>query len=371
MEQTFAQLGISEDLIRGLAEMGIETPTPIQSKTIPLCLPRNKDLVGKAQTGTGKTAAYGLPLLMNLNPAHNAVQALVLCPTRELAQQVAKQLFKFTKYSDKVFIESVYGGEKIDIQINKLSRPTHVIVATPGRLVDLMKRGIVSLNQVKTLVLDEADEMLSMGFRRELDFILKEAQHTQARWLFSATIPPAVKDILNKHISGSAHFIEISPEKSVNPRIAHQYVMAEEDQKLDMLLSFLRAHPDDRGIIFTRTKKASTLLHKQMEARNKTVGLLNGDMKQVEREKVLRGFKNKSLQYVIATDIAARGIDVAGLEFVVHYQMPDQDDYYTHRAGRTARAGQSGVSLVLASKQDLKAIKYLAKKLKISFSQVR
>ncbi len=368
---TFEQLGVSENLIKGLKEMGIIEPTKIQQAAIPILSQGNVDFIGQAPTGTGKTAAFGLPLLAKIDPDENVVQALILSPTRELGQQIAKQLFKFTKYSDKIFTEAVYGGEKIDIQIARLNRPTQIVVATPGRLIDLLERKAVDISTIKTLVMDEADEMLSMGFKKELTSILGKTQGSRSIWLFSATMPAELNDIVKRYVKPNAVRVHIDKEDAVNKNIDHQFVVQDDNSKLDTLVYFLKYHEKDRGIIFTRTKVTARTLEKQLKAKNQTVGLLEGDMTQKDRDKVMRAFKNKNLQFLVSTDVAARGIDIADLAFVVHYQMPDQTEYYTHRAGRTARAGKTGLSLALVNQKELLILRKIERELKIKFLQIR
>ncbi|MBI2280814.1 MAG: DEAD/DEAH box helicase [Bacteroidetes bacterium] len=367
----FKDLGIKPDFIKGLNELGIITPTEIQTQVIPLLLNTKTDLVAQAQTGTGKTAAYGLPLLHSIDVKQNVIQGLILCPTRELGQQVAKQLFKFTKYSDKIFTEAVYGGQPINIQIGALKRPTHIIVATPGRLIELVKRKAVDLRKVKTIILDEADEMLSMGFKNELDEILGFLHSAEQKWLFSATMPLGIKQIINEHMAEDAHQIDVSSNNVVNRNIDHQYVICDEKEKLQMLLQFLKSQHKNRGIVFCKTKVATQTLVKQLIAKNVAADAIHGDLLQKERDKAMRAFKNETVQLLVATDIAARGIDVEGLSYVVHYQLPDQEEYYTHRSGRTARAGKMGVSLSIVTTFEMKQLRFFEKNLKISFNQVR
>jgi ATP-dependent RNA helicase DeaD len=369
--KNFKELGVRKDLIEGLDELGILVPTEIQSEVIPVLLNNDTDLVGQAQTGTGKTAAYGLPLLQRIDASNKKIQALVLCPTRELGQQVAKQLFKFTKYSERIFTESVYGGEQIDKQINALKRPTHIVVATPGRLIDLVNRKAIDIRNVSTVVLDEADEMLSMGFKKELDEILSGLTGAKNKWLFSATMPHGIKQIVNEHLSIDAYRIEVSGKNVVNKNIDHQYLICEEEDKLPVLLQFLKAAHKDRGLIFCKTKAATQKLALQLKAKNIAADSIHGDLKQKERDKAMRAFKNESLQVLVATDLAARGIDVDGLAFVVHYQLPDKEEYYTHRSGRTARAGKDGTSLCLVTTREVKQLRYFEKALSIAFSQIR
>ncbi|MBL3658168.1 DEAD/DEAH box helicase [Fulvivirga sediminis] len=368
---TFKELGVNPKLVKGLEELRIITPSQIQNEVIPVLLSGDTDLVGQAQTGTGKTAAFGLPLLQKINPSKKVVQALILCPTRELGQQVAKQLFKFTKYTDKIFTEAVYGGAQIDKQIAALKRPTHIIVATPGRLIDLVNKKAVDLSHVKTIVLDEADEMLSMGFKKELDQILGFLSDVKNKWLFSATMPHGIKQIVNQHMAADAHRIEINKKEVVNKNIAHQFVITQEADKLQVMLEFLKTQKGNRGVIFCKTKKATKTVAKQLIAKNVAADAIHGDLLQKERDKVMRAFKNESLQLLIATDLAARGIDIPDLSFVIHYELPDKEEYYTHRSGRTARAGNKGISLAIVTTPEIKQLRYLEKALHLSFIQIR
>ncbi len=369
--KTFQELGVQKDLIKGLKDLNIVEPTQIQSEAIPILLNSKTDLIGQAQTGTGKTAAFGLPLLHRVKPGWKVVQGLILCPTRELGQQIAKQLFKFTKYTDKMFVEAVYGGEPIDRQISRLTRPTHIIVATPGRLIDLVKRKAVDLSNVKTIVMDEADEMLSMGFKKELDQILSFVSTAEEKWLFSATIPPGIKQIIDKHLAPQAHKIEVSYRSVVNKKIQHQFLVCDEAEKLYVLMQFLNAHKGERGMVFCKTKNSTQKLEKQLNAKNIKAGSIHGDLKQIERDKVMRAFVKENTQILVATDIAARGLDIPDLKYVVHFELPDKEEYYAHRSGRTARAGKEGISLAICTTLDLKHIRYFERKLGIAFSQLR
>jgi len=369
--ENFTDLGVRKDIVKALTEMKILVPSEIQKQVIPTLLDHTTDLVGQAQTGTGKTAAFGIPLLHQIDPSKKVIQGLILSPTRELGQQIAKQLFKFTKYTDKIFTEAVYGGPQIEKQIAALQRPTHIVVATPGRLIDLVKRKALDLSHVKTIILDEADEMLSMGFKDELDEILSFSSKVENKWLFSATMPHEIKQIVNKHMSEDAVKIEVSGRNVVNKHIEHQYIMCEDLEKLNVLMRFLGEQGDNRGLIFCKTKAATQKLAKQLVSRNVPSDAIHGDLLQKERDKAMRAFKGQKIKVLVATDLAARGIDVANLAYVVHYQMPDQIDYYTHRAGRTARAGKEGISICLVNTPELKQMRLIADKLKISFNQVR
>ncbi len=368
----FQQLGIDEQFIKALTENNITVPTEIQSKAIPFLTEQGTDFIGKAQTGTGKTAAYGLPILQRIDPDLKQIQALVISPTRELAQQIAKQLFKFTKYADKkIFTESIYGGEKIDIQIGRLRRATHIVVSTPGRLIDLLERNAINLENVKTVVLDEADEMLSMGFKADVDKILGYTNGKKCNtWLFSATIPVALTEIINEFMAEDAFRVEVSKEQLVNKAISHQYLISDIKDKVDVLSRFLKQQEDKRGIIFCRTKAGAQTLAKQLQAKNVLAEAIHGDLGQRDRDRVMRLFKSKRLQILVATDISARGIDVENLSYVLHYQLPDQLEYYTHRSGRTARAGREGFSIAFVAPSELAKIADLERDLNISFKKI-
>ena len=353
----FVELGINKGLVKGLNELGIHTPTEIQKKVIPLLLDKTTDLVGQAQTGTGKTAAFGLPLLQKINPHSKETQALILVPTRELGQQVQKQLFRYTKYTDKIFAEAVYGGEKIEKQISRLSRTTHIVVATPGRLLDLVRRKTVDLRKVKHVVLDEADEMLSMGFKTELESVLNAMKNVQSTWLFSATIPVEIEKIIKRYLSNSAKRISIDSGNVVNQKIEHQYLLGEETEKLNNLVAFLKSRGEERGLIFCKTKAVTQKLAKQLISKKFATDAIHGDLHQKDRDKVMRAFKNGKLQMIVATDLAARGLDIQGLSYVAHYTLPDKEDFYTHRSGRTARGGKSGLSISFVTPREIKHLK--------------
>lgn len=371
MDTTFFDLGISKPLIKGLKELGIKTPTQIQEEAIPVLLKKDTDFVGLAQTGTGKTAAFGLPILENINPKADHVQALILAPTRELVQQIQKQLFKFTKYYDhKIFSEGVYGGEKMDIQLKRLQRKTHIIVATPGRLLDFIERGEVNIKHIDTLVLDEADEMLSMGFKQDLNKILKYTTGTRHTWLFSATMPEEIQKIIKTYMSPNAVKVEIDRNSIVNANISHHYIVTSIKEKTNIITRLLDKFTEDRGIIFCRTKAGAMQLTEKLKHEGFSVEALQGDMQQKERDKVMRAFKNQSLQFLVSTDVSARGIDVNNLAFVIHHQLPDQLEYYTHRSGRTARAGKTGASIALIISGEEQEIQNIQKALGIKFKQM-
>jgi ATP-dependent RNA helicase DeaD len=371
--QTFTELGVTDALIKGLVENNIFDPTEIQRKSIPYLLKEGFDFIGQAQTGTGKTMAFGLPLLQKIDTNNSKVQALVLCPTRELAQQIAKQLFRVARYNpSRIFIESVYGGEPIEIQTKNLSRPTHIVVATPGRLIDLLERKALSLTDIKTIVLDEADEMLSMGFKDSIDTVLKQTNGQRQIWLFSATIPESLDRIIHSYMEEDAYKVQVDIKNVVNRDIEHQYVQCiDAKDKLTTLLEFLRTQGKGRGIVFCKTKDGTQSLSKQLIARNYSAEAIHGDLQQRDREKVLRAFKNEKVQILVATDMAARGLDITDLQYVIHYQLPDQLEYYTHRSGRTGRAGKKGLSISLVTSTEMKRLKTIESELKISIQKIR
>ncbi len=366
---TFHDLGVPGDLIKGLGELGILHPTAIQKNAIPFLMENGGDFVAQAQTGTGKTAAFGLPLLTRTDPKLDRIQGLVLAPTRELAKQIGKQLFRYTKFSEKIFIEVTGGGDNIDRQIAALSRPTQIVVATPGRLLDLINRKALSLESVKHLILDEADEMLSMGFRKELQKIFKLTAGRRATWLFSATFPDAIQSLLKDCMTGKPHMVKIDKGHVVNRDIDHRFAVVTRDEKTGFIAEFLERRPEERGLIFCRTREGAVTLAKQLAKRGLPVDVIQGDLTQKERDKVMRSFKKERFRVLIATDVAARGIDVEGLSFVIQHQLPEQSEYYTHRSGRTARAGKKGLSLTLIEPREQPKLRKLENDLSISFQQ--
>jgi ATP-dependent RNA helicase DeaD len=368
MAHTFQALGVTEDLIQGIEELGIQSPTPIQEKVIPFLVQDGSDLIAQAQTGTGKTAAFGLPLLGKINPDSPSIQGLIIAPTRELAQQIGKQLFRYTKYAKKkIFVEVAAGGDKIDTQVARLARPTHILVATPGRLIDLLALKL-SLESVKYLILDEADEMLSMGFKKELSAIFKETKQRKATWLFSATFQKRVQGLIEDNMLQHAHTIKVEKGQVVNPNIDHQFAICAREEKDEFIAKYLLSQGDARGLIFCRTRAGSIRLGEELTKKGLAVAVLQGDLSQRDRDKVMRSFKKERTQFLIATDVAARGIDVEGLSFVIQSQLPDAMQYYTHRSGRTARAGKKGVSITLIEPSERSKITKLEQELGVNFT---
>ena len=369
--KSFKELGISDGFVKGLEELGIQQPTPIQEQAIPFLLSDGGDFIAQAQTGTGKTAAFGVPLLAKIDPKLKEIQGLIVAPTRELAKQIGKQLFRFTKYTEKIFIEVVTGGDNLDRQVLALKRPTHIVVATPGRLIDLLKRKALSIAIVKRLILDEADEMLSMGFSEQLGQIFSLTRDRDSTWLFSATIPTGIRNLIKDNMSPQAYSLKIDKAHVVNRDIAHQFIICGNHEKTDRITDFLKRQGQNRGVIFCRTKAGAVQLGEQLRGRGFTLEVLHGDIIQKDRDTVMRAIKKSRVQFLIATDVAARGIDVADLSFVIHHQLPDQTEYYTHRSGRTARAGKKGISVVFLPQDERPRIKALEEELGLTFTQVK
>jgi len=362
----FEKLGLSTELVTAIAKMGFETPTPIQQQSIPRLLQGDTDLVGLAQTGTGKTAAFGLPLidLVDLNQKH--VQALILAPTRELCLQITKELLNFATEHKGIKITSVYGGVDIGKQIREIKRGVHIIAATPGRLRDLIRRNVADLTQVRYLVLDEADEMLNMGFKEEIDDILTHTPEEKKTWLFSATMPAEVRRIARSYMTDPFE-VSVGHKNTSNLDIEHQYVFVRSSVRYEALLRFLDFDADIFGLVFTRTRRDAKDLADKLSRDGYNADALHGDMNQQQRDRVMEKFRQKRIQILAATDVAARGIDVNEITHVFHYNIPEDVSFYTHRSGRTGRAGNKGVSLVLAHPKDKGQLRNIERKVKIDF----
>ena len=366
----FKSLGLSPDVLKALEDLGFETPSPIQAQAIPSLLNDANDLIGLAQTGTGKTAAFGLPLLERIDPEYPHTQALILAPTRELGQQIGEQLQLFSKYLPKLNVLTVYGGAAISNQIKALQKPQHIIIATPGRLIDLMGRRAVKLNSLEVLVLDEADEMLNMGFKDDLDEILSHTPKEKMTWLFSATMPNEIRRIVNEYMHNPVE-VRVNQKQALNQNIEHQFVSLNHHQKAAALKRFIDLDPQIRAVVFCRTKMDTQNLAEELMQEGYQADALHGDLSQAQRDRVMKRFKNHKLPILIATDVAARGIDVNDLSHVFHFALPDDAAYYTHRSGRTARAGKKGISLVFVGQKDFSKLKYLQSRLGIEFERVR
>lgn len=362
----FSSLGLSAELQKVLPELGFTTPTPIQEQTIPILLDKPTDLIGLAQTGTGKTAAFGLPLLDLVDAKQSHTQAVILAPTRELCQQIAQQLEKFSKYKLRLNVLPVFGGASIVGQIAALKKPTQVIVATPGRLLDLIRRKKIDLSEIKHVVLDEADEMLNMGFQEDIDSILSSTSADKNTWLFSATMPSEIRRIIKNYMTDPQE-VKVGSGNEANKNITHMVLHSRADDKLDMLKQVIESAPEMKSIIFTRTKASASELTTKLVREGYAVDALHGDLSQAQRDRVMQSFKKGRVSIILATDVAARGIDVDDLTHVMHYNLPDDLSFYTHRSGRTARAGKTGISLVFATTRDSRKLRDIERSLKIRF----
>ena len=354
---TFDELGVSAPICRAITELGYQQPMPVQEAVIPYLLGEPIDLIALAQTGTGKTAAFGLPLLQNVAksleevPATGTPRALVLCPTRELCLQIADDLTAYSKYLPSVRILPVYGGSSIEAQIRTLRRGVEVIVATPGRLIDLMERGAASLESISTVVLDEADEMLTMGFAESLQTILSQVPEERHLLLFSATMPKEISSIASSYMHKPKEII-VGTKNEGNKNIRHFYYVVSAKHKYLALKRIADYYPDIYGIIFCRTRKETQEIADQLIRDGYNADALHGELSQAQRDYVMQKFRIRNLQLLVATDVAARGLDVNDLTHVIHYGLPDDVENYTHRSGRTARAGKMGISIAICHSRE-------------------
>ena len=357
----FTDFGLNPALLRAIKELGFENPMPIQEKTIPVLLEKDIDFVGLAQTGTGKTAAFGLPLLNKIDPEQRCVQALILCPTRELCMQITRDLRNYAKYIPEILIVPVYGGASIELQFKDLAKKPQIIVATPGRLRDMIRRNRVDFSNVKTMILDEADEMLNMGFQEEVDDILeympKEGRHTM---LFSATMPKEVEAILNKYMTDPVK-VAVGERNSGTANVDHIYYMMAAKDRYSVLKRIIDYTPSIYGIIFCRTKLETQEIADNLIQDGYNAAALHGDLSQGMRDNVMDHFRKRSLQLLVATDVAARGIDVKELTHIINYNLPDDIETYVHRSGRTGRADKRGICLSLINLREKSKIKRIEK----------
>ena len=365
----FEALGLNEQLVQAITEMGFETPTPIQEKAIPVLLSGTTDFVGLAQTGTGKTAAFGLPLLHLIDVSQKHPQALIVCPTRELCLQICNDLMNFKKHVRGLNVEPVYGGASIVMQIRELRKGVQIVVATPGRLIDLIERKAIDLQKVKYVVLDEADEMLNMGFRDDIDFVLKNTILRESIWLFSATMPTAVKAISRNFMTNPIE-VTMGKKNTANVNIDHQYFITPAHSRYDTLKRLVDFNPGMYGVIFTRTKADAQEVAERLVKEGYDIEALHGDLTQQQRDKVMGRFRAKSIQLLIATDVAARGIDVDGITHVINYELPDDIEVYTHRSGRTARAGKSGICITICHSREAYKIRSIEKMVNAQFHRL-
>lgn len=357
---SFQALGLSSAILETIQQLGFETPTPVQEKAIPFLLTEGRDLVALAQTGTGKTAAFGLPLIELCSNDMETTQALVLAPTRELCVQIAGDLNKFSDKVKPLNIVPVYGGASISEQIRRIRRGAQIIVATPGRLMDLMERKVINIQAIKFVVLDEADEMLNMGFKDDIDNILAKTSDQKNVWLFSATMPREVRKIAQAYMKDPFE-LTIGQQHRGNENIEHQYIVVDERHRYDALKRIVDYNIDIFGVIFCRTKIETQRTAENLMRDGYNADALHGDLTQQQRDKVMGAFKNKTLQLLVATDVAARGIDVSNITHVIHLNLPDEIEFYTHRSGRTARAGKKGISIAIVSRRETIKIRQIEK----------
>jgi len=366
---SFEELGIDEGLLHSIKALGFTQPTPIQEKAIPVLLKGTEDFIGLAQTGTGKTAAFGLPLLQLINKQQKFPQALIICPTRELCLQITSDLNSFKRKTDHIVVTAVYGGASIGTQIRDLKKGTHIVVATPGRLIDLIERKAINLENIHYVVLDEADEMLNMGFKDDIEFILKNTPNRQSTWLFSATMPPEIRQVSKRYMKRPFE-ITIGKMNAGAANIDHQYFVTSQVNRYETLKRIIDFNPGLYGIIFTRTKADAQDITESLIREGYDIEALHGDLTQAQRDKVMARFRERNLQLLIATDVAARGIDVQGISHIINYELPDDMEVYTHRSGRTGRAGKSGISISIITTREVYRLRQIEKMLNNRFHKM-
>jgi len=351
----FEELNLSKEVQRAIADMGFEEATPIQSQAIPAVL-SGKDIIGQAQTGTGKTASFGIPIIETIDDHLKKVQAIVLCPTRELAIQVSEEIGELLKYKKNIKIVPIYGGQSIDRQIRSIQSGVQIVIGTPGRVIDHINRGTLKLNEIKMVVLDEADEMLDMGFRDDIEEILKTVPKERQTVMFSATMPKQILDLSKKYLTNPEHIKVVHKEITV-PNVNQYYIELKPSMKLEALTRLIDIHNPKLSLVFSNRKKNVDDLVSHLQARGYSAEGLHGDMKQMMRDRVMGKFRNGKIEILVATDVAARGIDVDDIDAVFNYDMPQDDEYYVHRIGRTARAGRAGQAFTFVVGKEFRAIK--------------
>ena len=366
---TFEGLGLDAKLVQATDALGFTEPTPIQEKAIPVLLSGTTDLVGLAQTGTGKTAAFGLPLLQLVDSSLKYPQALIVCPTRELCMQIVNEMELFKKYVPAMKLLAVYGGTSISMQIRDLRRGIHIVVATPGRLIDLIERKAINLEQISYVVLDEADEMLNMGFQDDIEFILQNTPQRESTWLFSATMPPQIKKVSKKYMKTPVE-ITVGKVNTANKNVDHQYFVVNAQHRYEALKRLIDFNPGIYGIIFTRTKLDAQNIAEKLTREGYDIDALHGDLTQQQRDRVMKQFREKALQLLIATDVAARGIDVKEITHVINFELPDDMEVYTHRSGRTGRAGNTGICMSIVHSREVGKIKQIERMIQVPFHKL-
>ncbi len=365
---TFQDLGLEERILQAIADLGFVTPSEVQQKAIPVLLEDERDLVALAQTGTGKTAAFGFPMLQKIDVDSRTTQGLILSPTRELCLQITNELKNYGKYFKGLNVTAIYGGASITDQAKQVKKGAQIIVATPGRMKDMISRGMVDITKIEYSVLDEADEMLNMGFYEDITSILSHTPQDKSTWLFSATMPKEVAAIAKKFMYNPIE-ITVGHKNEGSKNVSHEYYLVNSRDRYQALKRLADANPDIFSVIFCRTKRDTQKVAEKLIDDGYSAGALHGDLSQNQRDLVMKSFRNKQIQMLVATDVAARGIDVDDITHVINYQLPDEIETYTHRSGRTGRAGKTGVSMVIVSKSELRKIKSIERKIKKSFEQ--
>ena len=365
---TFQDLGLNEDLLQAITDMGFTKPSEVQDKAIPILLQKEADLVALAQTGTGKTAAFGFPMLQKIDVDSRTTQGLILSPTRELCLQITNEMKQYGKYCNGLNVTAIYGGASITDQAKQVKRGAQIIVATPGRMKDMISRRLVDISKIEYAVLDEADEMLNMGFYEDITDILSHTPQDKSTWLFSATMPKEVATIAKKFMHDPLEITVGNRNESTN-QVSHEYYLVNSRDRYAALKRLADANPDIFSVIFCRTKRDTQKVAEKLIDDGYSAGALHGDLSQNQRDLVMKSFRNKQIQMLVATDVAARGIDVDDITHVINYQLPDETETYTHRSGRTGRAGKTGVSMVIVSKSELRKIKSIERIIKKQFEK--
>lgn len=356
----FKALGLEEHLLKAIADMGFETPSEVQEKTIPILLERETDMVSLAQTGTGKTAAFGFPMLQKIDLKSRTTQGIILSPTRELCLQITTEMIAYGKYLPGLNVTAIYGGASITDQARQIKKGAQIIVATPGRMKDMIGRGMVDLSKIEYCVLDEADEMLNMGFYEDITEILSHTPKDKSTWLFSATMPKEVSTIAKKFMHTPVE-ITVGTKNTGSDQVSHEYYLVNARDRYNALKRLADANPEIFSVIFCRTKRDTQKVAEQLIEDGYNAAAIHGDLSQNQRDLVMKSFRNRQIQMLVATDVAARGIDVDDITHVINYQLPDEIETYTHRSGRTGRAGKTGVSMVIVSKSEVRKIHAIEK----------
>jgi len=367
---TFKSLGLNAELLKAVEKLGFETPTDVQDKVIPILLEQDTDLVALAQTGTGKTAAFGFPMLQRIDSTNRRTQGLILSPTRELCIQITNDMVEYGKAIKGVNVVAIYGGANIQEQANKIKRGAQIVVDTPGRLKDMIKRRLVDISAIKYCVLDEADEMLNMGFYEDIKDILTHTPNDKNSWLFSATMPPEVNRIAKKFMNNPQE-ITVGTKNSSAKNIEHQYFIVPGRERYAALRAVVSMNTDIFGVVFCRTKIETQKVADKLIQDGYKAAAIHGDLSQNQRDIVMQSFRKKRIQLLVATDVAARGIDVDDITHVINYQLPDETEVYTHRSGRTGRAGKKGTSIIFVTKSDRRKIKSIENKLQTKLSEIQ